>query len=228
MVEPLDRLRIVTYDSEGHLEGYSRLADDPDGRAILAALRSGEGEPPLATSIEAQLDDLARDLAGPLGTDARLERIRSELPSAFREYRDWGIAVGRASVRAAIERLLPYFPNGYVKQEVERALGEEFALDIEKSVIPDSLVREVIDATIGLTKPETPASLNVERLHHSPRCPAKWRCRLPLRGERRSSHVSYATADERAADIAAHYEVYSGTAAQLRAALTPATEEPKP
>lgn len=49
-------------------------------------------------SIEGQLDQLARDLAGPLGTDIRVERIRSALPAAFREYRDWGLAAGRASI----------------------------------------------------------------------------------------------------------------------------------
>ena len=34
----VERLRIITYDSRGYLEGYSRLAHDPDGRIILAIL----------------------------------------------------------------------------------------------------------------------------------------------------------------------------------------------
>lgn len=51
--------------------------------------------------IEEMLDELARDLTGPLGTDARVERIRSALPAAFREYRQWGYAAGRAEASGA-------------------------------------------------------------------------------------------------------------------------------
>ena len=50
-------------------------------------------------------------------------------------------------------------------------------------------------------------------LHHSPRCPAFWRCKKSVTGG------GYPDTEQgrrdREADLAAHYEIYSGTAAEI-------------
>lgn len=89
---------LLTYDGERvepPAEAWHEL-DDALERA-KAALEAPATPPEVPVDIEKALDDLARELGGPLGTDIRVERIRAALPAAFREYRDWGVAAGRAA-----------------------------------------------------------------------------------------------------------------------------------